>query len=549
MIATTATELSESKKKRKNTKSNQIGINTIHFDRKESDRIGIALNSVFKIERLYDSIVDITTKVLEVKSASLMILEGNALRIKSSKHIPEKVMKQCRVEVGVGISGWVALKVEPLLVKNVEKDDRFKRRNNKRYSNKSFISVPVVYSGRVIGVINVNDKNNNESFGEKDVELLKIISEHSAIAIRNALLIRKSKKLTIVEKLDNYYNNDENKFLPVTLQSLKSGPFSTSELYIENGNNAKKRYVLYWKGGDVSTRNGSIRQVLDNEKRGEFIKKNINRLFVEKNGREQYLRFMEANLERIAEDNDVSLKEKFRVINDVAINLIKDVSAAPDRSCKIERAKHWVSIVTNVIFNNQNHVLGMYNATKHNGHSCERITNVTVLGLIFAYKQGLDVGELNKLGMGLFLQDIGMRKIDPLVVDKSTKLSQEEFQAVKKHSEIGFHMLHDTDKVVNESCLPALLHHENYDGSGYPYGLKGNKIDYFGRLSRVIDVFSALTCNRPYASINSPDKACGIMRDNMKGAFDPDILDSFIYLLISAKITTGTTSFKATLEK
>jgi putative two-component system response regulator len=106
-------------------------------------------------------------------------------------------------------------------------------------------------------------------------------------------------------------------------------------------------------------------------------------------------------------------------------------------------------------------------------------------------------------------------------------------------------MLHDTDKVVNESCLPALLHHENYDGSGYPYGLKGNNIDYYGRLSRVIDVFSALTSNRPYASTNSPDKACGIMRVNMKGAFDPDILDSFIYLLRSAKITTGTTSLKA----
>ncbi len=542
MIATTATELSEVKKKRKYGKTNQIGINTIHFDRKESDRIGIALNSVFKIERLYDLIVDITTKVLEVKYASLMLLEGDTLRIKSSKHIPENIMKECRVKAGVGISGWVAVKGEPLLVENVEKDVRFKRRNNKRYSNKSFISVPVVYSGKVIGVINVNDKNNNKSFGKKDLELLKMISGHSAIAIRNALLIRKSKKLTIVEELDSFYNRKDNKFLPVTLQSLKSGPFSTSELYIENNSNGKKRYVLYWKGGDVNARNGSTNRLFDNEKKEEFIKKNINRLFVEKNGREQYLRFMEANLERIAEDNDVSLKEKFRVINDVASNIIKDFSAAPDRSCNIERSKHWVSIVTNVIFNNQNHVLGIYRAIKRDEYACERSTNVTVLGLVFASHQGLGIGELNKLGLGLFLQDVGMRKIDPIIVDKSTKLSKEEFKAVKKHSEIGFQMLHDTDKVVNESCLPALLHHENYDGSGYPYGLKGNKIDYYGRLSRVIDVFCALTSDRPYASTNSPDKACGIMRDNMKGAFDPEILDSFIYLLRSAQITNGTTS-------
>jgi GAF domain-containing protein len=206
MIPNKVTEPLGAKKKRKSEKTNQIGINTIHFDSKESDRIGIALNSVFKIERLYDLIVDITTEVLEAKYASLMILEGNALRIKSSKHIPVKVMKQCRVEVGVGISGWVALKGEPLLVKNVEEDVRFKRRNNKRYSNKSFISVPVVDSGSVIGVINANDKNNNESLGKKDGELLEIISGHSAIAIRNALLIEKFKRLMIAEEIESLRN-------------------------------------------------------------------------------------------------------------------------------------------------------------------------------------------------------------------------------------------------------------------------------------------------------------------------------------------------------
>jgi GAF domain-containing protein len=115
-------------------------------------------------------------------------------------------MKQCSVEVGVGISGWVALKGEPLLVKNVEEDVRFKRRNNKRYSNKSFISVPVVDSGSVIGVINANDKNNNESLGKKDGELLEIISGHSAIAIRNALLIEKFKRLMIAEEIESLRN-------------------------------------------------------------------------------------------------------------------------------------------------------------------------------------------------------------------------------------------------------------------------------------------------------------------------------------------------------
>jgi HD-GYP domain-containing protein (c-di-GMP phosphodiesterase class II) len=535
MIATTRAELFRAKKKEK---TSQVGINTLYFNRKESERIGIALNSVFKLEKLYELITDITVKVLGVKHASLMILEGNTLRIKSSKSIPEDAVKQCMVRLGVGISGWVALKGESLLVKDIEKDFRFKRRNNKRYFSKSFISVPIIRNGRVMGVINVNDKINNESFGKNEVELLKVIAGHSAIAIRNALLIKKSKKHTVVEELDSFYKSDDNQFLPVTLQSLKSGPFNECELYMENNNSGKRQYVLYWKGKHIDGRNGNKNPLFDNETREEFIRKNINKLFVSKNGKKQYLRFMEANLERVVEDKNANLQEKFRVINDVGINIIKDVSAAPDRSCNLERSRHWVNIVTGVIFNNQNHVLGMYNNVKRDGHSYERSTNVTVLGLIFARYLGLGIEKLNKLGLGLFLQDIGMFKIDPSVVNKSTKLSEDEFKAVKKHSEIGFQMLHDTDKVADESCLPALLHHENYDGSGYPYGLKGNNIDYDGRISRVIDVFSALTSNRPYASANSPDKVCGIMKGNMKGAFDPDMLESFIDLLGSAQITT-----------
>ena len=91
------------------------------------------------------------------------------------------------------------------------------------------------------------------------------------------------------------------KYLPVTLKSLKIGPFNKSELYLKNNANGEKNYVLYWKGGD---------RLFINEKREEFIRKNINKLYVPKNGRKQYLRFMEANLERVVEDESARPKRK-----------------------------------------------------------------------------------------------------------------------------------------------------------------------------------------------------------------------------------------------
>ncbi len=522
--------LSEMKENEDHWKTNKIEFKNSYFNRDRIEGIGIALNSAFKLEKLFKLIVDITTDVLEAKYASVMLLERNTLNIKYSRHLPEELVEQNKVRVGEGISGWVALKGEPLLVKDIENHIRFKKKNNKRYSSKSFISMPIIHNKKVVGVINVNDKYNDKLFGDDDVEALKIISKYSAVAIRNVLLIRKSRKQTIIEELDNFYNDSANDFLPVSLQSLKTGPFSTEELYIESNNNGKNNYVLYWKGGN---------RLFVNEKREEFIRKNLNKLFVRKNGKKQYLRFMETNLERIIVDSNVSLKEKFLKANDIAISIFNDVSTALDGMCNIERTKHWVSLIIDFISSGQNHISTLVKTLRQDGHSYEhlRFVNVTTLGLIFAHHLGINIDELNKFGLGMFLQDIGMRKIDPLIINKPARLSKEEFVIVKKHPELGFQVLMDTGKLTTDSNILALLHHENFDGSGYPNGLKGNDIDYFGKISRVIDVYDALTCNKPYASANSPDKACMIMKDNMKGVFDSDILDSFIDFLGSVRIT------------
>ncbi len=107
---------------------------------------------------------------------------------------------------------------------------------------------------------------------------------------------------------------------------------------------------------------------------------------------------------------------------------------------------------------------------------------------------------------------------------------------IKKHSEIGFHMLQETGQVSQESSMLALLHHENFDGSGYPHGLKENDISLYGRISRVVDVYSAITSDRPYANARTSDEACAIMKERMKGLFDTEVLGDFINFVKSANV-------------
>jgi HD-GYP domain-containing protein (c-di-GMP phosphodiesterase class II) len=501
-------------------KQGDIGIsNASYSSRVNEEAIGIALTSVFKYEKVFNLISSLVTNIVKAKYSSLMLIDGDTLRIKYSNHLPEDVENECGVKMGEGISGWTALTGVNVLVKNIETDTRFARKNNIRYSSKSFMSVPLVVSGKVIGVLNVNDKINGEVFSESDLATLKIISRYSAIAIRNATLLEKTKNLSIVQQLDNDYYDKKDKYLPVTLKSLKIGPFNKSELYLKSSANGKHSYVLYWKGGD---------RLFINDKREEFVRKNINKLYVPKNGRKQYLRFMESNLEKVVEHDDTCSKEKLGIAKNIAVNIISDLSSVPDEVCNIERAKQWVNSIMELVQKSRNNYIDMGDVEGDDHYLYGHSINVTMLSLIFAHHIGLNVEEKSELGLGLFLQDIGMKDVDPLIINKPTKLNSEEYTIIKKHSEIGYQMLQETGQVSPESCMLALLHHENFDGSGYPYGLKENDISLYGRISRVVDVYSAITSDRPYANARTSDVACMIMKEKMKGLFDKDVLGDFI---------------------
>lgn len=509
-------------------KQGSVAKSNVHFrSRVNEEAIGIALTSTFKSERVFKLISSLVANIVKAKYSSLMLIDGDTLRIKYSNHLSDDVENESRVKVGESISGWVASTGVDVIVKDIETDTRFAKRNNMKYSSKSFMSVPLLVSGKVIGVLNVNDKINGGEFSESDLNTLKIISRYSAIAIRNASLLEKTKDHSIVKQLDTDYYSKKEKYIPVTLKSLKNGPFNKSELYLKNSTNGKHNYVLYWKGGN---------RLFINEKREEFVRKNINKLYVPKNGRKQYLRFMESNLEKVVRHEDTCSKEKIGIAKDIAVNIVSDLSTVPDEVCNIERAKQWIDSTMELVRNSGNNYIDVGSVDGGDHYLYGHSINVTMLSLVFAYHIGLNIDEISKFGLGLFLQDIGMKDVDPLIINKPTKLSSDEYTIVKKHSEIGFQMLQESGQVSQESCMLALLHHENFDGSGYPYGLKENDISLYGRISRVVDVYSAITSDRPYASARTSNDACMIMKEKMNGLFDRDVLGDFIDFIKSAGI-------------
>lgn len=128
------------------------------------------------------------------------------------------------------------------------------------------------------------------------------------------------------------------------------------------------------------------------------------------------------------------------------------------------------------------------------------------------------------------LHDVGKIGIPDRILLKAGKLDPDEFNIMKMHAVIGGRILADSEQfpVINAGGVIALQHHEKWDGSGYPGGLKGECIHVFARIVSIVDVFDALSSERPYKKAFTLDKTLAIMEEGRATFFDPTLLDMFL---------------------
>ncbi|HEY7727409.1 MAG TPA: GAF domain-containing protein, partial [Candidatus Eisenbacteria bacterium] len=128
--------------------------------------------------------VEMISEVMNARTASLMLVDEQAdeLYIKAARGLREEVVTDTRIKIGDSVAGWVAKHGQPLLVTNIEEDPRFSRPSLNQYETKSLLSVPVKLDGRVVGVININNKISCTPFTEDDRALLTTLAERVARA-------------------------------------------------------------------------------------------------------------------------------------------------------------------------------------------------------------------------------------------------------------------------------------------------------------------------------------------------------------------------------
>ena len=170
---------------------------------------------------------------------------------------------------------------------------------------------------------------------------------------------------------------------------------------------------------------------------------------------------------------------------------------------------------------------GLMRVKRENSSLYTHALAVSALMIALGRQMRLHPERIKQAGMAGLLMDVGMGHLPLDVSTIMDTLTEAEHKVVETHTRLGYDFLSMGGEIPEEVMKVCLEHHERFDGSGYPMGLKGDDISLFGRMAAICDVYDSLTSDRPHRARMEPSAAFELIREQ-KDQFDPNLLDQFV---------------------
>lgn len=196
---------------------------------------------------------------------------------------------------------------------------------------------------------------------------------------------------------------------------------------------------------------------------------------------------------------------------------------------RIGEASSILSDFVETVLNRDDLTFNIENLDFHENIQYNHALSIAVICIAIGKELRMNRGDIFELAFAAVIHDIGDAALPDGLLDKPAKLTEAEFDEVKKHTKEGYKILSEAESPLSEHIKEGVLsHHERYDGSGYPNGLKGKAIPLFARIISVADVYSALTSARPYRSAYQAAEAIEYIMGNAGRQFDSGVVKAFL---------------------
>lgn len=215
-----------------------------------------------------------------------------------------------------------------------------------------------------------------------------------------------------------------------------------------------------------------------------------------------------------------------------ALKLISDMFAfeAPEGDLPVSEVKLRMTVenVVEDVLRNGDVMCSMMDIRNYDDYIYYHSVNVGVLSAMVGARYGLPKDQLYQLTITAMLHDIGKKFLEYDVANADRPLTEEETEAYRQHTRLGAEFLRSTYNFTSAVYTGVLMHHEHYNGEGYPFGKSGNDIPLFARIIRMNDSYDRMLFLRPQREQMSPSEAMEYLMAMAGAEFDPELVNVFL---------------------
>ncbi|MBI9044611.1 MAG: PAS domain S-box protein [Anaerolineaceae bacterium] len=515
---------------------------------KTLNSVSATISSSLALEEVYKLILDQIQVVFPVNTSAIFLFENNQLRVAMDWGINPSFVGVI-FESGDSLFNEIRTTGKPLVVDNPLSDPRFKNWGASVKIN-TWMGLPLFVRGDLIGIMTLDSFQAN-AFGPDMIPLLIQFAAQAGQAIDNARQFstaqRRLARLTSLRNIDQAItdNLDLKETLNIILNQIVQHlevDAATILLY-----QAKDKNLIYSVGQGFQTEalqhtNLDMGQDFAGQvalERRTIIIPNL------KNQKTGFLRSPSFKRENFISYIGIPLLAKGKVTGVLEIFHRKKLETAPEwlEFLNTLAGQAAIAIENKILFNDLQlsniDLLHAYDATiegwatalelrdmETEGHS-RKVVEKTIL---LAQEFGIPEEDLVHIRRGALLHDIGKMGVSDSILQKPGKLSDEEWLIMKQHPVFAYNWL-SSIPFLNKALDIPYCHHEKWDGTGYPRGLKREEIPINARLFTIIDVYDALISDRPYRQAWPKAKVLTYIKEQSGKHFDPEIVELFLQLI------------------
>ncbi|MGM0539893.1 MAG: HD-GYP domain-containing protein [Thermodesulfobacteriota bacterium] len=291
-------------------------------------------------------------------------------------------------------------------------------------------------------------------------------------------------------------------------------------------------FRVYLKQNDRFVLYTLERQRFTQELKNRLVENGIETVYILNHQQENYDRYVLENLGSILANDEIDEGLRSKVLIDTSTKEMKKIFEQHDQFIHQQTIKELSYLVESsmTFLSQMDAINSLTKFVSHDYKTYSHCVNVFAYTSLVLNTYKLPFSFKRKVGLGALLHDIGKTLIPQNILNKPGKLNPQEWVEIQKHSLYGVRMC--AQLTLSQTTIHCILfHHEKYNGKGYLSGLSGEEIPFPVRIITCCDVYDAITSQRPYADAETPESALRVMKNEMRGTFNPEILERFASLV------------------